>query len=254
MAGKKRVSGTSAPTLDAEFWRRFTADENPPIKAKLLYLTMAEISRRGILDVNAAEICGLLEVKPPMVNYYFGSFDGLLAAAVAQCYEDWLIWIAKAVTKPVKSPRARLRNVLEGEVERAQYYGGIIVFSAYPNMSEMVTAELDRSYRDRLEQVMKYVLAVLAVLIRDLKTGTCTPIDFTVDTIPATRMQATHLRELVAAASVMWSISGLSLWSTGQDPATRGIAKLAGQLVQDRAMKQHIDRILDSLAADFARD
>jgi AcrR family transcriptional regulator len=251
MAGKKRLSAGQPPKLDASFWAKYTSDVEPSPRDKLLFVTMSEISRRGILDVNAGAICELLEVKPPMVNYYFGSFDGLLAEAVAHNYENWVDWTTRAVSKKSKSPSERLKTFLDSEVERSRFYGSIIVFSAYPSLSESVTAALNEKFSKRMEAIFEFHLCVVAVILNDMKTNSNTPIEFNVESRPFKKFQVTRTKELLAAASILWSISGLSLWATGLHGGTAGLMDLAGQRAHKTAMAAHINRLISSFEAEF---
>lgn len=251
MAGKKKISEVQAPALDAEYWKHYSSEANPGIRDKLIFLTMGEISRRGILDVNGGAICEMLEVKPPMINYYFGSFDGLLAEAIAKTYELWAEWTKVAISKRARTPSARLKNFLNGEISRSRYYGTMVIFSAYPSLSEHVARDLEEKFNERMETIFEYTLAVIATLLNDLKTGTMTEISFTPENFPSNKFKLTRTKELMAAASVMWSISGLSLWATGQHGATRRLSTIAGDIAEAAAISAHVDRIVASMESEF---
>ena len=251
MAGKKKLSEVKPPLLNASYWKRYTNAPEPGIREKLLFVTMGEISRRGILDVNGGAICEMLDVKPPIINYYFGSFDGLLAEAVATTYELWIPWTVKAVSKKTKTPSERLKNFLLGEIERSKYYGTMVIFSAYPTLSEHVTRELEEKFNARMESIFEYTLGVIATILHDLKTGANSEISFTPEDYPSAKYKLTRTKELVAAASVMWSISGLSLWATGQHGATRRLSNLAGDIAEASAISAHVDRIVSSMEQEF---
>jgi AcrR family transcriptional regulator len=252
MAGKKKLSEVKPLLLNAAYWKHYTEDPEPGIREKLLFVTMGEISRRGILDVNAGAICEMLQVKPPIVNYYFGSFDGLLAEAVAKTYELWVPWTLKSISKKARTPSERLKNFLLGEIERSKYYGTVVIFSAYPTLSEHVTRELEEKFNVRMEAIFEYTLGVVATLLNDIKKGRISEITFSPEDYPTAKYKLTRTKELMASASLMWSISGLSLWATGQHGATRGISALAGDIAETATINSHVDRIVASMVSEFS--
>jgi AcrR family transcriptional regulator len=251
VAGKKKISGANPPLLNASYWKHYSDDLDPGIREKLLFLTMGEISRRGILDVNGGAICEMLNVKPPIINYYFGSFDGLLAEAIAKMYELWVTWTDRSISQKARTPRARLKNFLIGEIERCKYYGTIVIFSSYPTLSENVSRDLQEKFNERMESIFEYTLAVISTLLNDLKTGKMTEISFTPENYPTNSYKLAKTKELMAAASVMWSISGLSLWATGQHGATRRLSGLAGDIAEAAAISAHVNRIVASMEKEF---
>lgn len=253
MAGKKRLSAGQPPNLDASFWARYTSEQDPSPRDKLLFVTMSEISRRGILDVNAGAICELLDVKPPMVNYYFGSFDGLLAEAVAHTYENWVGWTQRAISKKATNPSQRLRNFFESEIARSVHYGPVIVFSAYPTLSEQVRSILTSKFQKRMENIFEYQICVLASIFSDMKSGTVSTIEFSVEDRPFKTYQLTRTKEMIAAGSAMWSISGLSLWVTDSHAGTGSLLKTAGTIAKRTAMTSHVNRVISSFEAEFSK-
>lgn len=253
MAGKKRLSAGQAPKLDASFWARYTSEPDPSPRDKLLFVTMSEISRRGILDVNAGAICELLNVKPPMVNYYFESFDSLLAEAAAQCYENWLEWTQRAISKKALTPSQRLRHFFNSEVERAVFYGPVIVFSAYPTLSEQVRTVLINKFKKRMEEIFEYHICVLASIFHDMKIGAVTPIEFDVQSRPFKSYQITRTKEMLAAGSAMWSISGLNLWATDSHVGTGSLLKTGGKVARKAAIEMHINRVISSFESEFTK-
>jgi hypothetical protein len=102
-----------------------------------------------------------------------------------------------------------------------------------------------------MESIFEYTLAVISTLLNDLKTGKMTEISFTPENYPTNSYKLAKTKELMAAASVMWSISGLSLWATGQHGATRRLSGLAGDIAEAAAISAHVNRIVASMEKEF---
>jgi AcrR family transcriptional regulator len=181
-----------------------------------------------------------------MINYYFGSWDGLLAEAVFYAYDEWYRTQRAALARPAKSPRERFRRVIEDEIDRGRRLGGVLPLSAYPVLSETVSELLDNDPRQKVQRITEWSVLATAQLIRDLRTGTMTPIEFTTENMSRVKMMASMPKELFAAASAQWSISGMVLWASSGTHAGRGVADLPQAFSENLAMKAHIERLLDS--------
>lgn len=215
MARAKKQSTSPAPILDADYWAQFGLGADAATRDKLLWLALAEISRRGILDVNARWLCDLLEIDPSAINYHFGSFDGLIAEVFVQAHLIWEESIQAGLARPFTSPEQRLRNVLNAQVERAVRFGPVIGLSHLPHVSEQVAEELNARHPGALARSVSYAVGVATVLVDDLRTGANTPIGFTPQTTPIGGLVGYAVETVQAAIHIQWSVVGPTMWMTG---------------------------------------
>lgn len=111
---KKGSSSESAP-IDEAFWAIYGLTGDSNTKDKLVALAMSEISRRGILDVNARSLCDLLGVDYSLVTYHFGSFDGLLAEVFVKAHDIWIGCMQKALVQDYGNSEERFRAVIKAK-------------------------------------------------------------------------------------------------------------------------------------------
>ncbi|MEG0161317.1 MAG: hypothetical protein RR714_03315, partial [Aurantimicrobium sp.] len=121
---------------------------------------MSEISRRGILDVNARSLCDLLGVDYSLVTYHFGSFDGLLAEVFVKAHDIWIDCIRQALSQEYSDPEERFRAVIKAQVQRAVTYGSVIGLAHLPHVSENVERILAEKFPERLADAVAYGVAV----------------------------------------------------------------------------------------------
>jgi hypothetical protein len=222
----KKESTSLSPVLNQEYWTQFGLVESSATREKLLYLAFSEISRRGILDVNARWLCDLLELDPSAVNYHFGSFDALVAEVFVLAHRLWEESIFTGVSQPASSPEERLRNLLNAQLERAVKFGSVIGLAHLPHVSERVTAELDTRHPGELARVITYAVAVTAVLIEDVNVGSISEINLSAEAIPTRFILESKPDPVRKAERVQWSIVGPTMWMTGAGAGANEIAQV----------------------------
>lgn len=247
MGRTKRSSSTEPPVLDEQYWLRFGSAPEPSTRERLLYVCIGEMGRRGALDTTARWVCDLAGAQYPLINYYFGSFDGLVAEAINYCYDEWYRTQVESLARPARSARARFDNYINGELARVRRLGAIIPLSSFPVLSETVSRVLSERYPGKIDRTIEWTLLVTAQLIRDLRRGERTEIEFTPETMSRAKAMAKMPRELLAAASAQWSLSGLMQWASGAHLAGATVAELPASFSEKVAIRAHIDRVLDSL-------
>jgi AcrR family transcriptional regulator len=251
MVRSKKVSPTEAPELTESFWGQFNLRPDASNRDKMLYLTLSEISRRGILDVNARWLCDVLGVDYSLVNYHFGSFDGLLAEVFVLAHDLWAHSISTALQYPSKSAEDRLRRVIDAEVARAKQYGAVVGVSLLPHVSEQVSEILDTKYPQRLSNVVAYTVCVVAALIHDLRTDDATPIKFDHYAPPIDAFMADYPAEVRAAIQVQWALVGPTLWMTGAGGGGADIEALPQAFTGAAIWAEFTDRLVESVKRDF---
>lgn len=247
MTSRKGDSSANAPVLDEKYWLRFGEDPDPDLRHKLIYTCIGEMSRRGILDVSARSLSELLGVSHPAINYHFGSFDGLIAEAYAHAYQDFTDTIIRSAGEPAKSPRDRLRTVIRRTtVERSRRIGPMLALTHIPHPSDQIEKILEERFPSIREDAIEFCLCVNGVLVRDLRKGTMTPIDFVPGKSPVAKLMLTAPKELIDGVSLQLSMNGLAMWATGGWDGSPRLEALPTRFSEKIALDAHIETIIDS--------
>lgn len=246
MVRSKKESTSLAPELTESFWGQFNLRPDVSNRDKLLYLTLSEISRRGILDINSRYLCEALEVDYSLVNYHFGSFDGLIAEVFVLAHDLWAHSISNSLQFPSKTPEGRLRLVINAEVARAKQYGAVVGVALLPHVSEQVSEILATKFPHRLENALSYAVGVTALLIHDLRIGGTTPIEFDHYTPPSAELVQQFPDEVKAAVQLQWALVGPTMWLTGSG-AGAGVEALSTAFNADSIWAEFTDRLIESL-------
>lgn len=244
MARAKKQSTSPAPTLNAAYWSQLGLADDAPTRDKLLWLALAEISRRGILDVNARWLCDLLEIDPSAINYHFGSYDGLIAEVFVQAHLIWEESIQVGLARAFSSPEQRLRNVLDAQVERAVRYGPVIGLAHLPHVSEQVAEALMARHPGALARSVSYAVGVATVLVDDLRTGANTPIGFTPETTPIGDLGGYAVETVQAAIYIQWAVVGPTMWMTGSGGGVGELEQLPEPLRAARIWPGFVDALI----------
>lgn len=248
MSSKSESARSNAPVLDEAYWLRFGDVPDPALREKLICVCIGEMSRRGLLDVSARSLSELLGVSHPVINYHFGSFDGLIAEAYAWVYRDWTSTLIEAIEAPAKNPEERLRTMIRRTaIERSRRIGPMLALTHIPHPSDEIERILDERFPQLREDAIEFGLCVNGVLIRDLRKGDMTPISFTPGAVPLSKLMLSMPAELIAAASLQLSINGLGMWATGGWDASPRLTSLPTRLSQKVALDAHVERIIDSM-------
>ncbi len=227
-------------------WERFGQSSDLGVREKLIILSAVEMAKVGTLEFNAKNPCEAIGAKSSMVNYYFGGREGLMAEAAIFVYQDWIHSVQKCLSTKESDPVSQIKKIIDSDLEFTQRWGHMAVFASYPNSSP----KLREIYHERFESIaqegLEYYLAVLAILISDARAGRKSRIDFSIGDLPKSKLAA-NAPALLAATSLSWSISGLTIWSAGQHIASSNLEnKFKTSLTTKVAMRNHINHIINS--------
>lgn len=242
---KKDSSSESAP-LDEKFWAIYGLTENSDTKDKLVAVAMSEISRRGILDVNARSVCDLLDVDYSLVTYHFGSFDGLLAEVFVKAHDIWIGCIRKALSQEYNGPEERFRTVIKAQIERAETYGSVVGLAHLPHVSENVARILSEKYPERLADTVAFAVAVSAVLIMDLRTGQMSPFGLEISDLQVALLEGELKDIMPTAARLQWALVGPTLWMTGAAGGQEDITSKEKMVQISTLVDAYIDKLIIS--------
>lgn len=242
---KKDSSSESAP-LDETFWAIYGLTEESDTKDKLVAVAMSEISRRGILDVNARSLCDLLGVDYSLVTYHFGSFDGLLAEVFVKAHDIWIGCMQKALVQEYSNPEERFKAVIKAQIQRAVTYGSVVGLAHLPHVSENVERILAEKFPERLAKAVAYAVAVSAILIKDLRTGRMSPFNLDLSELEVALLEGELKDVMPTAARLQWALVGPTLWMTGSGGGHSDISERDEQIQIAALVDAYIDKLVIS--------
>ena len=212
----------------------------------IILASIDQMTETGPVDFNSGAVCDLLNLKHPMINYYFGSRDGLIAEASIWAYRGWSEKVMTATRNAPKNAEKRLRAYLEACLEWAENMRAVTVLSQYPVLSKAVKNLIDKGYSVELQKDFEYHLVFLATLIIDMRTGKNSDLDFDKTNYPKAKYFLSHPRELLDASSIAWASHGIMMWRSGSHIPTTNLRKeFTAKLSEDLAMKLHVDNIVE---------
>lgn len=194
----------------------------PSTREKMILLAIQEIQSVGPADFNAMRVCDRLGIKHPMVNYHFGNRDGLLAEATWWAYQVWTRNVVASIRTAPANAEKRLRAFVNEEVAWAERMGGMYLLLQYPLSSAGAQDIVSEKYQAEMERIFEYHLALLAVVVSDLRSGKVSPIDFDIDNQP-TGSIILNPAAAITAGHIAWMTHGLASWSTGHHISTEGM-------------------------------
>jgi hypothetical protein len=211
----------------------------------IILASIDQITETGPVDFNSGTVCDLLNLKHPMINYYFGSRDGLIVEATIWAYRGWSHKVMTAVRNAPRNAEKRLRAYLEENLKWAKNMGAMTVLSQYPVLSKTVKNLIDDGYSVELQKDFEYHVVFLAVLIDDMRSGKNTDLDFDQTNYPKTKFTLSHPRELLQATSIAWASHGIMMWHSGSHTPTNNMRKdFTTKFNEAIAMGNHIDNIV----------
>lgn len=220
--------------------------EHLPTKEKMVLLAIDEISQNGPADFNANVVCDRLGIRHPMVQYHFGSRDGLLAEATMYANNRWIEHVARSLNNAPVDPKKRLLAFIDSEIAYANQIGGMNVLLHYPISSKGSQILVAEKYGEELQKNFEYSLSMLTHIIVGLRSGQAKPFDFDITNYPRLELVIKHPAEFLAATQVAWATHGLASWSNGNHIATRELSKMK---LANLSIKVAIDAYKKSILA-----
>ena len=106
--------------LDANFWLHFGVNPEPPMRDKVLFTTIDDVSRVGPATFNVKLVCEALDVSYSLINHHFGSRDELLAEATVIAYAMYVEELWQNVALAERTPEARLESWIRASIAWTQ--------------------------------------------------------------------------------------------------------------------------------------
>ena len=222
-----------------------TLGSNISTRDLIILASIDQITETGPVDFNSGTVCDLLNLKHPMINYYFGSRDGLIAEATIWAYRGWSHKVISATRNAPVNAEKRLRAYLNECLEWAKNMGPMTVLSQYPVLSRTVKTTVEKGYSVELQKDFEFHLIFLATLMIDMRTGKNSDLDFDQTNYPKTKYTLSHPKELLEAASLAWARHGIMMWRSGSHTPTNNMRKdFTAKFSEDVAMGIHIENIM----------
>jgi AcrR family transcriptional regulator len=209
----------------SSIWLDFGDDPEPSNRQRLIYLTMREVAIVGPASFNTGGVCDTLGISYPMVNYYFGNRDGLIAEAAYVTYVRYLEKLWAAVEAAPRTPVDRLRAYLQAHLRLNVEISGWGAVLNYPIFSASIAQILAERFGDDHRQHFELNMARLSRLILDLWEGQVTQPLYTLDDYPREALIA-HATLMAATATLSWGTLGVAVWRSGRHAPSRGIVEL----------------------------
>jgi AcrR family transcriptional regulator len=211
----------------------------------IILASIDQMTETGPVDFNSGTVCDLLNLKHPMINYYFGSRDGLIVEATMWAYRSWSHKVMTATRNSPKNAEKRLRAYLEASLKWADNMQAMTLLSQYPVLSKTVKTLVEDGYSMELQKDFEYHIVFLATLIIDMRSGKNSDLDFDLTNYPKGKYFLAHPRELLDASSVAWASHGIMMWKGGSHTPTKNLRKdFTTKVSEDLAMGVHIDNII----------
>ena len=222
-------------------WLEYGDDPDPSNRDRLIYLTMQEVALVGPASFNASGVCDALGISYPMVNYYFGNRDGLIAEAAHVTYVRYVAKLWAAVQAAPRTPVDRLRAYLRAHLRLNIEIRGWGAVLNYPIFSSTIATILDERFGEEHRRHFELNMAHLGQLILDLWEDRVADVAYGVDDFPRERMLANAaLRDATAALS--WGTLGVAVWRSGRHAPSRGIAELTR--MEDDLVAGYIENLI----------
>jgi AcrR family transcriptional regulator len=227
--------------LDEAFWLHFGDDPNPPMRERIIFVSIDDLGRVGPATFNVKLTCDALGISYSLINHHFGNRDELLAEAAIRWYGLYVDALWSAAQAATRDPEERFRAWLKESVVWAQRYSGLAAVMNYPTASLDVTHLIRDKWASQLGELGELNLARLLWLVKELRSGQVTDTVLELGNLPAAQLKSDP-QAIVLNASVGWSILGLAVWSAGRHLPTGKV--FDENLDFAAAIQTHLDNVV----------
>lgn len=222
-----------------------------PIRESLIRVTIERVAEEGPLAISARQVCLEAGVTFAAVNYNFGSWNGLLAAAGATAYSDYIDEIWEAVQAGAQTPDDRMRSYIMAQAAWAAKMPGWGAVLTYPVSALEIASLMRQQYPEVMVGKFQLNLARLAQLTIDVREQTITSFDYGVDDYPREALLA-DTAAVARSTSIGWSSMGMSTWLARGSEGMDQIQGVEG--FQESIIAFHVNEMISSIKRDSAHD
>ena len=213
----------------------------------LLRSTISEVARHGVFSINARHVCLAAGVSFGAVSHNFGSWDGLLAAATALAYREYIeeLWLAAQVAP--RDPVSRLSAWIRAQVDYGRRMSGWSAVINYPTSFERISELLRDQHGEEMKGLLELNLARLGQLTIDVREDTVTDFSFGVGEFPRAQMLA-DMRAVARSTTVGWSALGMAVWAGSAGTRAQNVPEMDELFSQ--ILEFNIGEIISSIQRD----
>ena len=225
-------------------WLKLGPVADPSTREKMIMLAIEDIRDVGPADFSPMRVSDRLGLKHPLINYHFYNRDGLLAEATWWAYQLWSRNVVNSIQNAPANPEKRLRAFVTEEAQWAQEFSGMYLLLQHPLASFNSQKLVKARYQKEMADIFDYHLALLAVIVSDLRSGTVSSVEFDKDHLPRA-LAISNPGALLTAGHVAWMTHGYASWSAGHHVSTNSMeARSVAGLTVALARKTYIDLII----------
>jgi AcrR family transcriptional regulator len=236
-----------ARTFSSQDWLRFGETDTPTEREMFVALTIEEIVRVGQADFDPKNLGARLGLSGLAFKQHFDSRDALIAEAIVVAYRKACYELRARLASGPRDAEKRIAVWVEGELEWHRRLKGFSVLANFPVASAGVQRLLTEKHGDEMKKNFEFYAAMVAVLVADLRNGTLSDFDFDADNAPSVQLLKRPF-VTVATASIMWSMLGLALWSSGAHIPS--LKSHSASFSEDYAIRAHIKNIITVARGD----
>jgi AcrR family transcriptional regulator len=214
------------------------------VRGKLLDATRQLVARIGPTDANATQVAAAIGAKPSSVNYHFGSFAALVAAAGIVEYEDYANHRWERVWALVPDPDVRLREFVLSQQEWAKAKPGWAAFFNFPPSAQKASEIMFAQYGDQMRALFELSYARFYRLAKDVSEGEVYPDpDWAEKADPAEILADTRLLSEVVVLG--WIGLGMTVWGARNQDEKFGGAQVSryNELAREHALETTMERL-----------
>ena len=218
-----------------------------PVRDALIRATISRVAEEGPLAISARQVCFEAGVTFAAVNYNFGSWNGLLAAAGATAYSEYIDEIWEAVKQGPQNPEDRLRSFIKAQASWTSRMPGWAAVITYPVSALEIATLMRQVYPDIMVDKFQLNLARLEQLTIDVRDNSITELPDTFQELPRERL-VSDTRAMARSTSTGWSIMGMTTWLAR---GAEGLDQIEGFThLQDQFVEFHINELIASIKRD----
>lgn len=234
----------------SSFWRHFSADDEPSNRDKMIYLTMREVALVGPATFNTSVVCDTLGISYPMVNYYFGNRDGLMAETAHVTYKSYVAKLWAGVQAAPPTPLDRLRTWMTSHLRLNVELRGWGAVLNYPRFSSTVETLLEERFGEEHRLHFELNMGRLARLITDVRDDHISDFTYDVGELPREDFLADPV-VLRLSTVLAWGTLGVAVWRSGRHMPSKGVPELAA--LSQSLIDGHFDTLVDVVRTTFGR-
>ena len=130
----------------------------------ILQATMAELNNAGAETFTPLTICKELGIKPNLVNYHFGSREGLIREAAVTSYEEYGRGFVKVWEQFGHAPREHFAAAIKFQIEWTVSHSSIMHLVTDGKVEDFTPEQRERITKSLLQNVSLLTTAVGGVV------------------------------------------------------------------------------------------